>query len=127
MYKENRIEYNIEREKLGIPIIPNDWKIDEFRSEQFVTYWHKPETKNGHFKKEIEYGILKIKFETDFYKKEKTVLWSSYNFDKNKFEYFLEKPNENEISITEKGKVKYEKPTVIVEINKSEFEKYIVE
>ena len=125
--KENGIQFNSEREKLGIPKIGENWNVRKYQEEQFTTYWWKPEPRNGHFKKIIEYGILNIKTETDYYQNEKikgTFAWSKYNFEKKTNEYFLEKPNVNEISISEKGKVKYEKPTVIVKIQKSEFEKY---
>jgi hypothetical protein len=125
--KNHGIEFNSEREKLGIPELGIDWEIDDYYSEQFGTQWWKPNPRNGHFKKIIEYGILKAKSEADYYQNKKikgTFTWSKYNFDKNSFKYFLKKPNENEISISEKGKVKYQKPTVIVNINKSEFEKY---
>ena len=128
--KNHGIEYNAEREKLGIPKIGENWKDRKYQSEQFATYWWKPKPRNGHFKKVIEYGILNAKSETDYYQNKKikgTFAWSKYNFNQNTFEYFLEKPNENEISITEKGKVKYEKPKIIVNINKTEFEKYITE
>ena len=125
--KEKGIEFNSEREILGIPKIGKNWNEGKYQEEQFTTYWWKPKPRNGHFKKIIEYGILNIKTETDYYQNEKikgTFAWSKYDFENKTTEYFLEKPNVNEISITEKGKVKYEKPTVIVKIQKSEFEKY---
>ncbi len=128
--KNHGIEFNSEREKLGIPKIGNEWKIDNYYSGQFETQWWKPNPRNGHFKKVIDYGILSAKSETDYYQNGKikgTFAWSEYDFGENKFEYFMEKPNENVILITEKGKIKYEKPTVIVNINKTEFEKYINE
>tara|TARA_R110002126_G_scaffold146478_1_gene292481 strand:- start:178 stop:690 length:513 start_codon:yes stop_codon:yes gene_type:complete len=128
--KNHGIEYNSEREKLGIAEIGENWEKRKYQSEQFTTYWWKPKPRKGHFKKVIEYGIFCAKSETDYYQNEKiigTFAWSKYNFDKKTFEYFLEKPNENEISITEKGKVKYEKPTIIMKINKTKFEKYKAE
>jgi hypothetical protein len=128
--KNHGIEFNSEREKLGIPKLGIDWKIDNHYSEQFETQWWKPNPRNGHFKKIIEYGILNAKSETDYYQNKKikgTFAWSIYDFDKNTFEYFMEKPNENEIFINEKGKLKYGKPTVILNINNSEFKKYITE
>jgi hypothetical protein len=128
--KDNGIEFNSTREKLGIPIIGENWKIDKSESNQFETYWWKSEPKNGHFKKVIEYGILKAKTETDFYqnkKQEGTFAWSIYNFETETFEYYIEKPNEKIVSVTEKGNLKYEKPTIETKINKTEFEKYITE
>ena len=126
--KNHGIEYNTERKHLGIPTIGNNWKVDDHYSEQFETHWWKPKPRNGHFKKVIEYGIFNAKSETDYYQNEKikgTFAWSKYDFNKNTFEYFLEKPNENKISITKKGKVKYEKPKKIVNISQIEFENYI--
>ncbi|MGZ9675673.1 hypothetical protein [Flavobacterium sp. GNP001] len=128
--KNNGIEYNSTREKLGIPIIGENWKINKSESNQFETYWWKSEPKNGHFKKVIEYGILKAKTETDFYqnkKQEGTFAWSIYNFENKSFEYYIEKPNEKIVSVTERGNLKYEKPTIETKINKTEFEKYIIE
>jgi hypothetical protein len=128
--KNYGIEFNLAREKLGIPLIGENWKIDKSQSEQFETYWWKPEPRNGHFKKVIEYGILKAKTETDFYQNKKqlrTFAWSVFNFENETFEYYIEKPNQEIISVTEKGNLKWEKPTIITKINKSEFEKYKTE
>jgi hypothetical protein len=128
--KHYGIEFNLTREKLGVPIIGENWKIDKSLSNQFETYWWKSDSKNGHYKKVIEYGILKAKTETDFYQNKKqvgTFAWSVYNFESNTFEYYLEKPNEKIVSASEKGNIKYEKPTIEIEINKIEFDKYITE
>lgn len=128
--KNNGIEFNPTRIKIGIPIIGENWKINKSESNQFETCWWKSDPKNGHFKKVIEYGILKAKTETDFYqnkKQEGTFAWSVYNFESNIFEYYLEKPNEKIVSVSEKGNLKYEKPNIETEINKIEFEKYITE
>jgi hypothetical protein len=122
-------EFNAEREKLGIPKLETDWKKNETQSKKHTTYWWKPEPRNGHFKKVIDYGILSAKTETDYYHNEKqkgTFAWSKYDFGNNTFEYFIEKPNDKSISITDSGKLKAEKLTVIAKVNKSEFEKYIV-
>lgn len=128
--KNNGIEFNSTREKLGIPIIGENWNINKSESNKFETYWWKSEPRNGHFKKIIEYGILNAKTETDFYqnkKQEGTYAWSVYNYEKNTFEYYIEKPNEKIVSVTEKGNLKYEKPKIETKINKTEFEKYITE
>jgi hypothetical protein len=128
--KNNGIEFNSTRQELGIPIIGENWNINKSESNQFETYWWKSEPRNGHFKKIIEYGILNVKTETDFYqnkKQEGTYAWSIYNFEKNNFEYYLEKPNEKIVSVTEKGNLKYEKQTIEKKINKTEFDKYITE
>jgi len=128
--KNHGIEFNAEREKLGVPKIGDNWKIDDHYSEQFEVQWWKPNQRNGHFKKIIEYGILNAKSETDYYKNEKrkgTFAWSKYDFDDNEFEYFMEKPNDKNVSVTKNGKLKLEKPTVVLKIDKSEFEKYITE
>ena len=124
------IEFNPEREKLGIPKLKVDWKKDKTQSEKYTTYWWKPEPRNGHFKKVIEYGILDAKTETDYYHNEKikgTFAWSIFNFRNNTFEYFIEKPNDKNVSVTYKGKFKMEKTKVLKKINKTEFEKYITE
>lgn len=124
--KNHGIEYNSEREKLGIPAIASNWKI--YYSSQFETQWWKPNPRYGHFKKIIEYGILNIKSETDYYqngKIEGTFAWSKYDFKTKTIEYFIEKPNEKQISVTENGKLKYGRPTVIECITKVEFDNYI--
>lgn len=128
--KNNAIEFNSTREKLGIPKIGENWKLDKAESEQFKSYWWKAEPRNGHFKKAIEYGILNAKTETDYFQNKKqvgTFAWSVFNFENNKFEYFIEKPNDKIISVTEKGNLKYEKPTILIRVSKTEFEKYITE
>ena len=128
--KEDGIEYNWKREKLGIPTITTVWKIDKLMSNQFVTYWLKPDTKNGHFKKEIEYGILNAKYETDFYQNEKrkgTFTWSNYDYGNNTFNYFIQKPNEKQFPVSQSGNLKTEKMTMVMKITKSEFEMYKVE
>jgi hypothetical protein len=128
--KNNGIEFNSTREKLGIPKIGENWKLDKAESSQFKNYWWKAEPRNGHFKKVIEYGILNAKTETDYYQNKKqvgTFAWSVFNFENNKFEYFIEKPNDKIISVTEKGNLKYEKPTILIKVSKTEFEKYITE
>ncbi|WP_157811075.1 hypothetical protein [Cellulophaga sp. RHA19] len=124
------IEFNIEREKIGIPKLETDWKKDKTESEKYTTYWRKPEPRNGHFKKVIDYGILGAKSETDYYHNENqkgTFAWSKYDFGNNSFEYFIEKPNDKSVSVTESGKLKVEKLTIVEKVDKSEFEKYLVE
>ncbi len=128
--KNHGIEFNSEREKLGLPKIGDNWENRKYDSDQFTTIWWKSEPTNGHFKKIIEYGILNAKLETDYYKNEKrkgTFAWSKYDFENNITEYFIEKPNDKTISVTKSGRLKFEKPTTIEKINKSEFEKYISE
>ena len=126
--KNQGTEFNDERVKIGLPKLEKNWETYDYESEQFKTIWWKPKPRNGHFKKVIEYGILGLKSETDYYKNEnlkETFVWSTYNFDNGKFEYFLEKPNEKMVSVTEKGNIKMEDPTVVYKIKKEEFEKYI--
>ena len=125
--KNKGIEFNSTREKIGLPLIGKNWKIKESR---FNTLWWNVDSTDFHFKKIIEYGIINAKTETDFYQNKKqlgTFAWSVFNFKNNSFEYFMEKPNEEIFSVTEKGKLKYEKPTVEKRISKIEFEKYITE
>ncbi|MGY3795899.1 hypothetical protein [Aquimarina sp. 433] len=128
--KNHGLEFNTEREKFGIPKLKSNWEKDKIQSGKYKTYWWKPEPRNGHFKKIIEYGILNAKYEMDYYQNENrkgTFAWSKFDFGKNEFEYFMEKPNDKNVSVTENGKLKLEKPTVILKIDKSEFEKYITE
>ena len=128
--KNHGIDYNDERQKLGIPKIENNWEIHENESDQFTTYWWSPKPYKGHFKKKIEYGLFSSKYEFDYYTSKhikKTVVWSKYNFEKNTFEYFLEKPNDQVTSINDKGYLKLEKQTKIEKINKTEFENYLTE
>jgi hypothetical protein len=128
--KNHGIEFNSEREKLGIPTLKSDWKLSEYDSEQFETSWWKNTPQNGHFKKIIKYGVLNCKSETDYYQNEEianSFAWSIYDFEKSKFEYFIELPNKNLTSYTESGRLKIEKPTVVKKVDKSEFENYIAE
>ncbi|MBU2996417.1 hypothetical protein KO500_08220 [Cellulophaga baltica] len=128
--KNHGMEFNSEREQLGIPTLKSDWKVSDYESEQFTTYWWKPEPTNGHFKKIIEYGILDSKSETDYYQNEDkkgTFAWSKYDFDKREFQYFMELPNEKLVSVTDRGQLRVEKPTVVKNVSKSEFENYITE
>tara|TARA_R110000787_G_scaffold286284_1_gene403966 strand:- start:1134 stop:1715 length:582 start_codon:yes stop_codon:yes gene_type:complete len=123
-------KFNTEREKFGIPKLETDWKKDKVQSEKYTTYWWKPEPRNGHFKKVIDYGILSAKSETDYYQNENrkgTFAWSKYDFGNKTFEYFIEQPNDKNVSFTESGKLRIEKPTIIEKVEKSEFEKYIAE
>jgi hypothetical protein len=128
--KNHGIEFNNEREKLGIPEIGENWKIDEHYSDQFKIEWWKPKPRHGHFKKVIEYGIINVKKETDYYQNPKDKLsygWSVYNYDDKTFNYYLELTNDKRISITDKGNLKLEKPTKTLNVTKSEFENYITE
>ena len=126
--KNHGIEFNPEREKLGIPKIGEKWKNRKYLSDQYATCWQNVETKNGHIEKIIEYGILDAKSETDYYKnfsKGVTLAWSKYNFKNKTFEYFIKKSNNENISTRDSGKQKLEKSSIIKKIDKSEFEKYI--
>ena len=128
--KNHGINFNEERQKLGIPQIKKSWELHENESDQFTTYWWSPKPYDGHFKKRIEYGLFSSKYEFDYYtnqRKKETVVWSKYNFEKNSFEYFVEKPNYKITSINDKGNLKLEKPMKIEEISKTEFEKYLIE
>ena len=125
--KNKGIEFNSTREKLGIPLIGKNWKINDSR---YRTIWSNVDSTDRHFRKTIEYGILNAKTETDFYQNKKqvgTFAWSVFSFENDTFEYFIEKPNEEIFSVTEKGNLKYEKPTIEKRISKVEFEKYITE
>jgi hypothetical protein len=128
--KNHGIEYNSEREKLGIPKIGDNWESPKYSSDQFTTRWWKTESTDGHFKKVIEYGLMNAESETDYYKSDNrkgTFAWSKYDFGNNTTEYFIEKPNDKTVSVTKSGNLKIEKPIIIEEIEKSEFEKYIAE
>ena len=77
-----------------------------------TTFWNPVMLDNGHFKKVIEYGFSDIKSETDYYRNlimKGTYTWSKYDFENKKFEYFIEKPNDKTVSVTESGKLKFEK------------------
>jgi hypothetical protein len=128
--KNHGTEFNSEREKLGIPKIGDDWENPKYSSDQFTTIWWNPESKDVHFKKVIEYGIINVKSETDYYKsnnRKATFAWSKYDFENNTTEYFIEQPNNKNDTVTESGKIKIEKQTIIQKIDKSEFEKYIAD
>ncbi|MGY3795816.1 hypothetical protein [uncultured Aquimarina sp.] len=128
--KNHGIEFNSEREKLGIPKIGDNWENRKYDSDQFTVKWWKSENSDGHFKKIIEYGILNAESETDYYKsdsKKGIYVWSKYDFNKKAFEYFIKKPYNKNVSVTKNGKLKLEKPTTVLKIDKSEFEKYITQ
>ena len=108
--KTHGVEYNSERLKLGIPQISDNLKYIPEWSEQFEIVWYDENSKNGHFKKVIEYGILNAKSETDYYKNENkkdTYVWSEYDFTNNAFEYYMHKPNYKIASVTKNGKLKF--------------------
>jgi len=68
-----------------------------------------------------------VKYETDYYQNPNlkgTFAWSIYDYNKNIFVYFMEKPNDKMIEVTEKGKIKHLKPTKVIGITKSEFDNY---
>lgn len=67
--KSHGIEFNDEREQLGLSKIGDDWKSIKYQSDQFTTCWRKMESTDGHFKKVIEYGIFTATSETDYYKR----------------------------------------------------------
>ncbi|WP_157811889.1 hypothetical protein [Tenacibaculum sp. SZ-18] len=128
--KTHGVEYNSERLKLGIPQISGNLKYIPEWSEQFELVWYDENSKNGHFKKIVEYGVLNVKSETDYYKNENKkdiYVWSEYDFTDNSFAYFMEKPNDKVASVSENGQLKIEKPRIEQIINKSEFEKFINE
>jgi hypothetical protein len=122
--KKNGIEFNDQRIKIGLPTLDDNWQIDKNESNQHNIIWWKAKRTIGHFKKVIKYRILNPETETDYYqsKNRETFLWSIYNFENKTFEYYIEKPNEKIISVTKKGNLKYEKPTVEIKITKTEFE-----
>ena len=108
--KNHGIEFNDEREKLGIPKIGDNWK---HQFNQFSSYWLNNNPKESHTEKIIEYGILDVKSETDYYhnlNKKNKIAWSKFNYKNNTFEYFTTESN----GITRK-------------INKTEFQEYKIE
>ena len=119
--KNHGIEFNSERENLGIPIIETEWKKNRNISNKYLVEWLKPNPVNGHFKKVIEYGFFDIKTETDFFTNEKNqeiITSSKFDYRNNSFEYFLEKRNKTERS---------EHETKINKINKLKFEQLTFE
>jgi len=125
--KNHGMEFNSKRKEFGIPTLKSNWEINHYQSEQFITYWWKPEPHNGHFKKVIEYDIFNCKFETDFYhnkKLEGTFAWSKYDYNENSFTYGIESPNIERI-ITEIDGWKVEPITILDIVTKKEFDHYI--
>lgn len=109
-YKNHGIEFNNERQKLGIAKIGKNWKN---KMKQFESYWENKEPKSNHTEKIITYGILGVKSETDYYNcngKEGKFIWSIYNFKNNTFKYFVRRLDDSN-----------------QEINKTKFEKYKAE
>tara|TARA_R110001632_G_scaffold54410_9_gene133346 strand:+ start:4840 stop:5406 length:567 start_codon:yes stop_codon:yes gene_type:complete len=114
--KNHGVEFNIEREKLGIPTLEDQWELNNYQTKQFTMSWLNPEPKNGHFKKVIEYGFFNVKSENDYYQnseKEGAQVWSTYDFDSKSFTYYLQ-------LASEKGFPKNE----ILNIEKTKFELY---
>tara|TARA_R110001632_G_scaffold83368_1_gene184591 strand:+ start:941 stop:1468 length:528 start_codon:yes stop_codon:yes gene_type:complete len=103
--KNHGIEFNSEREKLGIPKIGDSWENRKYDSDQFTTKWWNTESTDAHFKKVIEYGVSNAVSETDYFKNEnKKYIYvsSKYRFDDRTFEYFIEKQGQtSKISETE--------------------------
>lgn len=125
--KNHGTEFNSEREKFGLPKLDKDWLISDYESDQFITYWWKPEPRIGHFKKVIEYGILGVKYETDYYHNPKlkgTFAWSIYDYNKKMFFYVIEQPNKKMVEVTKKGELKHLKPTKKIKVTKVEFDNY---
>ncbi|WP_225037436.1 hypothetical protein [Winogradskyella sp. SM1960] len=128
--KNHGVEFNSEREKFGIPKIGDNWENRKYNSDQFEIQWWNNKPTESHFKKVIEYGILDVESETDYYKNENrkgTFAWSKYDFENNTFDYFMEKPNDKTFSLTDTGRFKFNKPTIIEKVEKEEFNKYISE
>jgi len=110
--KKHGIEFNPERLTLGIPQITKNLKVIPEWSEQYKTVWYDDNSKNGHFKKVVDYGIFSANSETDYFENENkkfTYVSCKYDFEKKTFEYFIEKQAET------------------TNINKTEFEKFIAE
>ena len=110
--KNHGIEFNKERLSLGIHPITDNLKIIPEWSKQYKTVWYDDDSKNGHFKKVINYGIFNVNSEIDYYENENkkfTYVSRKYDFKKNTFEYFIEKQAET------------------IGISKTEFEKFIAE
>jgi hypothetical protein len=129
----NGIEFNAQREKLGIPKIENNWKQS---TSLLKTYWYANlpnDTDNGHYKKVIENGFFGIKYESDYYQNENqkgTFVWSKYDFENKSFKYFFFNNSENKpIFVNSKRNFVFEsdedKAKIIVKIDKEELEKYI--
>jgi hypothetical protein len=58
-------DYNVKREKLGIPIIPKNWRIKQ-REPKFI-WWTGPENIVGHNSKTIAFSGCDINSELDLY------------------------------------------------------------
>lgn len=136
--KNNGIEFNSERKKLGIPKIDSDWIHLRRSNSLFNTYWYRCypyDSNDGHFKKVIENGFFGLQNETDFYytKNDKNIyVWSIYDFDNKSFEYFYFDRSVNKpIFINSKGDFRFYTDengnNGVIKINKTEFEKYITE
>ncbi|MCL5246520.1 hypothetical protein M4I21_11910 [Cellulophaga sp. 20_2_10] len=127
--KDHGMDFNSQRKKLGIPILKANWKVSDYESGQFTTYWWKPKPYSGHFKKVLEYSIFNCKSETDYYSSKKikgTVAWSIYDYDKKIFNYFIESPNSDGIvSQVDGWKVINDK--IIEAVSIEEFHHYITE
>ncbi|MEP5254564.1 MAG: hypothetical protein ABJQ39_05840 [Winogradskyella arenosi] len=125
--KDYGMAFNTKREQLGIPKLGPDWEKQSNDDDQFSTVWWNKNAKDPHFKKVIEYGILNAKSETDYYKvpnKKGTFTWSTYHYGNNTLDYYLEKPNNPDFSVTKSGRLKFAKPTITKKIDRHEFETY---
>jgi len=136
--KNNGIEFNSERDKMGIPRIENNWIQRTGSISPFNTHWYQRFSDDGkimHYKKVIKNGFFGIKYEYDYfniYNQKGGFAWSKYDYKNKSFEYLLFKNSMNK-SIFVNSKGEYEFPTdengktEIVKISKAEFETYISE
>ena len=108
---------------------PVDWKKSSSESDTDEIVWWNENRSAAHFKKVVELNFLGgIKYEYDFYKNAQIKYvypYSNFDFDENKFEYFIEKPNTDRYEITENGKVQFADRFIVSNISKIEFEKFL--
>lgn len=124
------IEFNSEREKLDLPVLPEKWKRMGTDYKQFLNDWWSDNYTNGHFRKTIVYGYINPKYELNSYVNRENqdfiVASSRYNFKTNSYDYWIGK-SLSASYIDEDGNFEVANDHEIREITKEEFDNFIEE
>lgn len=123
------VEFNQERQKLGLPILPEDWEDISISHKQFIKdWWYKSKNeKSRHLRKTIVYGYFNPKYEHDTFIKrdsaEVTYGASRYSFETKTFDYWI---GDFSVSyIDEDGNVENRNPHDFEKVTKQEFDKFL--
>ena len=123
------VEFNQNRETLGLPILPPNWEEISMSHQQFIKDWWNNSTVDSiqHFKKTIVYGYFNPKYEHDVYIKkdgeEIVFAASTYNYKAKSFVYWI-----GDIAVShidEDGNVSPRNPHEVEKVNKETFENFL--